>query len=91
MCSLSTVCVYDDLAACKTSVTVRATDYELTCRVYVKDVVAVEEGSCLRSECLDEHRDEDVLNVLADLLLHLLVNALLAVLSAAVSVAHIAE
>ena len=91
MSSLSAISVNDDLAACETCVTVRSADHELSCRVYMEDVVSLEESCGLRCESLDEHRQKDVLHVLADLRLHCLVNPLLAELSAAVSVAHLAQ
>ena len=57
----------------------------------MQDVVALEERCSLRCKSLDEHRQEDVLHVLADLRLHGLVDPLLTELSAAVSVAHLAQ
>ena len=57
----------------------------------MEDVVALEERCGLRSEGLDEHRQKDVLHVLADLRLHGLVDSLLTELSAAVSIAHVAQ
>ena len=91
MRTLSAVCVHDDLAACKTSIAMRTSDHELSCRVHVEDMVTLEEGCCLWGESLDEHRKKDVLHVLADLRLHCLVNALLSILCAAVSITHVAE
>ncbi len=91
MCSLSSVCVNDDLAACESGVTVRTSDHEFSCGVHVEDMVALEERSGLRCESLDEHRKEDVLYVLADLRLHCLVHTLLSELGAAVCIVHLSE
>ena len=57
----------------------------------MEDVVTLEESGSFRCESLDEHRQKNVLHVLADLRLHCLVNPLLTELSASLSIAHLAE
>ena len=91
MSSLSTICVHDDLTSCKTGVSVRSADDEFACRVYVKDIVTLEEGGSLSRESLDEHRKKDVLDIFTDLLLHGLVHTCLTELCASVCIAHVAE
>ena len=74
MGALAAVCVYDNLAACKTSVAVRATDNKLACRVdKVLDVV-VEQGEHLVAVYLRlDARHKDVEHVVLNLGKHALV------------------
>ena len=70
MCALASVCVYDDLTACKTCVSVRTSDHELAGRVDVENELSVEEGCGLGRELADHLRDQYVPDIGFDLVVH---------------------
>ena len=90
MGSLAAVCVHDNLAPGQAGVAVRAADDELPCRVHMQDVVILEQGRDLRMQFFHQHRDEDILDVLPDFLLHGRIHAVLTVLVAGFFVGHVA-
>ena len=64
MSALASVCVNDNLAACKTSVTVRTSDNKLSCRVdKILDVVVKQRKHLLAVNLLLDTRHEDILHV----------------------------
>ena len=70
MGTAATVGVNDDLATREARVAVRSADDELACRVDIEFHVVAEKLLQTRGELLLYPRDEDVLHVVLDLLLH---------------------
>ena len=81
MRALSTVGVHDDLPAGEAGVSRRATDHELAGRIDVQDEIVLEQGCCLRVECGLQLRQEDIPDISLNLVVHRLVNLVLAELA----------